>query len=431
MLEKLEQAIINHREEILNALYLDLNKGETEAILTEVWMVLKELSFQKRHLKNWMKKKYVTTDFTSIPGRSYYYFSPLGSTLILSPWNYPFQLLFIPLIGAIAAGNTAIVKPSLSSLHTSEIIKIIIEEAFPKQYVACVLADHEVTNELLESDFDHIFFTGSPTIGKTVYEKASKHLAKLTLELGGKSPCIVDQTINPKIAARRIIFGKLINCGQTCIAPDYVICHKQALPNLLEQLKVSLAKTFPTDPLQTIDYPKIITKRHFDRLVRLLDGQALEIGGRFNPENLKIEPTIFVTDLNNPLMQEEIFGPILPIIVYENESEISAIISHSPNPLALYVFSKDKAFVNRILNTETFGGGCVNDTLSHIISDQLPFGGVKTSGLGNYHGYFSFKTFSHQVGVYHKHPSLELMIRYQPYSGFVKKIIKKFFLKSK
>lgn len=428
-LKKLELAIIRHQQEVLDALYLDLNKGETEAILTEVWMVQKELTFQIRHLKKFMKTKFVQTDFTSIPGRSYYYFAPLGSTLILSPWNYPFQLLFIPLIGALAAGNTAIVKPSLSSFHTSNIIKTIIEEAFSPEYVACILADHEETNRLLEDDFDHIFFTGSPNIGRQVYEKASKHLAKLTLELGGKSPCIVDATINPEVAARRIVFGKLINCGQTCIAPDYVICHEEAIPGFIKALELEIKKTYVDDCLKTTDYPKIITKRHFDRLVKLLENQKLIFGGRFNPENLKIEPTALISDLKNPFMQEEIFGPILPIIPYKTEADIHEIIMHSPNPLALYVFSKDKQFVNRILKGNTFGGGCVNDTLSHIISDHLPFGGVKTSGLGNYHGYYSFKTFSHQVAIYYKHPSLELKIRYQPYSKFVKKIIKKMFLK--
>lgn len=376
-----------------------------------------------------MKKKRVATDITSIPGKSYSYFAPLGTTLILSPWNYPFQLLFIPLIGALAAGNTAVVKPSLSSLNTSKIIKVIIEEAFSLEYVACVLADHEETNQLLEANFDHVFFTGSPSIGKTVYEKAAKNLAKVTLELGGKSPCIVDGTINSEIAARRIIFGKLINCGQTCIAPDYVICERKALPELLNQLKLAVSKTFNDDPLATIDYPKMITKRHFDRMVRLLENQKLEFGGRFNQETLKIEPTVLITDITNPLMQEEIFGPVLPIIPYDDEKEIDSIIAHSPNPLAFYVFSKDKAFIERTLRHHTFGGGCVNDTLSHIISDHLPFGGVKTSGLGNYHGFYSFKTFSHQVSIYHKHPKMELLIRYQPYRPFINKIIKKFFLK--
>ncbi|MGD9605472.1 MAG: aldehyde dehydrogenase family protein [Bacilli bacterium] len=428
-LKKLQLAIVRHHQDILDALFQDLNKGETEAILTEVWMVEKELAYQMRHLKSWMRTKRVSTDLTSIPGKSYSYFAPLGTSFILSPWNYPFHLLFIPLIGAIAAGNTAIVKPSLSSINTSKVIKTIIEEAFSLEYVTCVLADHEETNRLLEANFDHIFFTGSPSIGKTVYEKAAKNLTKLTLELGGKSPCIVDGTIKPEITARRIIFGKLINCGQTCIAPDYVICERKALPDLLKYLEMAVKQAFVEDPLKTSDYPKMITKRHFDRMVSLLENQKLTFGGRFSPESLKIEPTVLVTDINNPFMQEEIFGPVLPIIPYDEESEIDNIIAHSPNPLALYVFSKNKVFIDKILRHHTFGGGCVNDTLSHIISDNLPFGGVKTSGLGNYHGLYSFKTFSHQVAIYHKHPTAELMIRYQPYKPFIKKLIKKFFLK--
>ncbi len=428
MLRKLRQAIIERQDQIIKALYLDLNKGETEAILTEVWMVIKEIDYLIRHLRRWMRRKTVPTHFTLLPGRSYYYYAPLGATLIVSPWNYPFQLTFDPLAGAIAAGNTVIIKPSQSSKNTESVINELIASTFPEDYVACVSMGHEQTEALFEDDFDHIFFTGSAKIGRIVLEKAAKHLTKVTLELGGKSPCIVDDAFDLKVAARRIGFGKFMNAGQTCIAPDFLICPKNRAEALAKALKETIDISYPNGALNDPTYPKMITARHFSRLTDLLTDQKLVFGGGNNADNLKIEPTVLITDIANPLMAEEIFGPVLPIIVYENESEIKAIAASSPSPLSLYVFSKNQKFIDRMLSSLSFGGGCINDTISQVVSDYLPFGGVKYSGHGNYHGFNSFVTFSHQVSIYHKSAGLELKLRYLPYSPLTKKVIRKVFL---
>ena len=428
MLRKLKQAVIDRQDQIIKALYLDLNKGETEAILTEIWMVLKEINYLIRHLHGWMRKKTIPTHFTSLPGRSYYYYAPLGATLIVSPWNYPFQLTITPLAGAIAAGNTSIIKPSHSSINTESVLKELIASTFPEDYVACVAMDHDQTIELFEDDFDHIFFTGSEKIGRIVLQKSAKHLTKVTLELGGKSPCIVDDTFDLKVAARRIVFGKFVNAGQTCIAPDYLICSKKRAVDLAKALKDAIDASYPNGALNEPTYPKMITSRHFSRLANLLADQKLAFGGIVNPETLKIEPTVLITNPANPLMAEEIFGPVLPIITYEDESEIKEIISVSPSPLSLYVFSKDRKFIDRMLSSISFGGGCINDTLSHVVSDYLPFGGVKNSGHGNYHGFNSFVTFSHQVSIYQKSSRLELKLRYLPYSPLTKKFVRKVFL---
>lgn len=429
MLKKLYLGLINHQEAIFVALQQDLGKGMIESILSEFWMVITELKYHLKHLKKWMKKKKVKTPLFLKPGKSYLLDSPLGVNLIISPWNYPFQLTILPLVGAISAGNTAIIKPSSQSSHTSLIIKQICDELFPNEYITCLLGEHDITNQLLEKDFDHIFFTGSVNIGKMIMAKAAKNLTKVTLELGGKSPAIIHSSSKIKYIIPRLIFGKWLNVGQTCVAPDYLICHESLFDEVISLLKTNL-KLFYSNPLTNEDYPKIISKRHFERLISLIKPEELKIGGKFDENSLKIEPTVIrITDLNSPLLEEEIFGPILPIITYQFNDDLKTILNLNPYPLAFYVFSEDYRFTNNIINNYQFGGASINDTLSHITSSNLPFGGIKTSGHGKYHGYQSFKCFSHQKSLYQKHPRRELKLKYPPYSVFITKVIKKYFTK--
>lgn len=429
MLEKLYNGIIKYQDRIIEALQKDLGKSDIESILTEIWMVLAEIRFHQKHLKRWMKKKRVRTSLVLKPGKSYLIDSPLGINLIISPWNYPFHLAILPLVGAISAGNTVVLKPSSQSFHTSKVIKKLCDELFSYNYITCFLGDHKLTDSLLEQDFDHIFFTGSPQIGSMIMAKASKNLTKVTLELGGKSPAIIHHETRLNSIIPRIVFGKWLNAGQTCVAPDYLICPEKLYEESIKLLKHYINEFFPNS-LENLQYPHIISRRHFNRLINLLNNEEIIFGGFYNEESLKIAPTIIkIKDLNSPLMKEEIFGPILPIITYQNEDEITNIINLNPNPLAFYVFSENKLFNNRMLYQHQFGGACVNDTISHLISHHLPFGGVKTSGQGQYHGYESFKCFSHQKSVYIKHPRLELKLKYPPYSKWTIKIIKKYFTK--
>ena len=428
MLKKLKNAIISYQDRIIEALYLDLNKSETEAITTEIWIVLKEIKYHLKHLKKWMKKKHVKTHLLTKPGNSYYLYTPLGVNLIISPWNYPVQLTFMPLIASISAGNTSVLKPSNYSVHTSKVIKDLIDNTFDPAYISCFLGGREQADFLLSQDFDHIFFIGSPTVGKHVLARAANNLTKVTLELGGKSPCIVDETVNVKTIAKRIAFGKLINCGQTCIAPDYVIAQEKVARDLVDAINFEFEKMYPQGTINYQYYPKIISPRHFERLVNLINNENVIYGGKSNSENLKIEPTIIRGDLNSTLMQEEIFGPILPVLTYQNKDEIETIINHNPYPLAFYLFSKDKKLIYHLTRSVRFGGGCINDTLSHIIIDELPFGGIKTSGFGNYHGFHSFKTFSHQASIYHKHHRHDFKMKYMPYSPRMQKLFRKLFL---
>jgi len=431
MLKKLKASIINYQDQIIEALYLDLNKSETEAISTEIWLVLKEIDFYLKNLKKWIKPKRVKINLISIPGKSYRFFTPLGVNLIISPWNYPFQLTFLPLASSIAAGNTTIVKPSNYSVNTSNVIKEIIDNTFENKFVACFLGGRKEASFLLEQDFDHIFFTGSPEVGKIVLSSAAKNLTKVTLELGGKSPCIIDDTINLKVAAKRIAFGKLINCGQTCVAPDYLICKESQVDDLIDNLKIEFNKSYPDGYLNNPTYPKIISSRHFERLISLLENQDLVYGGNYNKDSLKIEPTIIKTNLDNPLMKEEIFGPIFPVITYKDDDEIEKIIDQNPYPLAFYLFSNDKSLINHLTKSVSYGGGCINDTLSHLINEDLPFGGIKNSGHGSYHGFKSLEVFSHQVSIYHKHPRFDFNLKYMPYSQKTKKLLKRIFLPKK
>lgn len=422
----LYSVIVRNEELILDALKADLNKSKYEAYMTEVGIVLSEIKFMLKKITKWSKPKRVRTSITQAPGKSVIYHEPFGTTLIISPWNYPFQLAINPLIGAIAAGNTAILKPSNYSINTSKIIKQIIEEVFPEEYVSVVEGGRDENTSLLDQRFDFIFFTGSVAVGKVVMEAAAKYLTPVCLELGGKSPCIVEKTADLRLAAKRIIWGKLINSGQTCIAPDYVLVDKVIKNQLLILMKEAIINFYEEKSLDCDYYPKIISNKHYDRLLKLVLNEEVYYGNETN--GTQISPTILNNvSWNSPIMQEEIFGPILPILDFEDLSDAILKIKEREKPLALYLFSKNKEIQNKIVREISYGGGCINDTILHLSSETLPFGGVGNSGLGNYHGYYSFKTFSHEKGILKKGSLFDIALRYPPYNKkmtLIKKILK-------
>ena len=425
-LRKLKKAILLNKEEIKKALKLDLNKSESESYMTEIGMTLSELSYDIRHVKSWCKNKRVGTPLAHFPSRSFISKEPYGVTLILSPWNYPFMLLIEPLIGAIAAGNCAVLKPSEFAPNTANVIEKIIKECFEEDYVTVIQGDKDVSQGLIEKKFDYIFYTGGTKVGKIVMQEASKNLVPVTLELGGKSPCIIDSKYNIHLAAKRLLFGKLLNAGQTCIAPDYVLVNENVKEELIEELKKVLKEFLGENPIKNEDYPKIVNERHFERLSNLIEGEKILVGGKTDKKLLKIEPTI----LDNPkidskVMSEEIFGPILPIITYKTIEDAIAYVKEFEKPLALYMFTNDKKIQNKIMNEISFGGGCINDTIIHIANSNMGFGGVGYSGIGNYHGKRSFDTFSHERSITKKY-SLDLPMRYMPYNNFKDKLISMF-----
>lgn len=426
-LKKLKENIIKKEKAIMDALALDLGKSATESYMCEIGMVLSELKYAIRHLKRWMKKERVTTPLAQFPSRSFVVKEPLGVVLIMSPWNYPFMLAIDPLIGAISAGNCVVIKPASYAKNTSNIIKELIDDCFDERYVSVVLGGREENSTLLEQRFDYIFFTGSVSVGKFVAEKAAKNLTPVTLELGGKSPCIVDSTANLKIAARRLAFGKFLNVGQTCVAPDYLLIEKSVKDKFLSYLKLEIEKMFSRSPLTNDSYGKIINEKHFNHICGLIEKDKVIFGGESDEKLLKIAPTILdgVT-LDDACMKEEIFGPILPVLTFESVNEALKIVKNFEKPLALYLFSNDKKVVNRILQSVSFGGGCVNDTIIHLATTKMGFGGVGYSGYGSYHGKRSFLTFSHEKSIVKKNPSVDLPIRYQPYSKTKDRLIRKF-----
>ena len=426
-LKKLKEAIIRNEKEIMNALFLDLGKSATESYMCEIGMVLSELKYAIRHLKKWIKRDRVTTPLAQFPSKSFIVKEPLGVVLVMSPWNYPFMLAIDPLIGAIGAGNCVVVKPASYAKNTSLVIKKLLGECFDERYVSVVLGGREENSALLEQRFDYIFFTGSVSVGKFVAEKASKNLTPVTLELGGKSPCVIDKTANLKISARRLAFGKFLNVGQTCVAPDYLLIEKSIKEEFLKYFKAEIVKMFGEEPLKNESYGKIINEKHFNRICRLIDKDKVIFGGESDEESQKIAPTILdnVT-LDDACMKEEIFAPILPVITYEKVEEAINIISKFEKPLALYLFSTDKETINKFLNSVPYGGGCVNDTIIHLATTKMGFGGVGYSGYGSYHGKRSFLLFSHEKSIVKKSPSIDLPIRYQPYSKLKDKLIRKF-----
>lgn len=426
-LKLLRSIIIKYEKEIQEALRLDLGKSETEAYMTEIGMVLDEIKYNIKHLAKWAKKKYVSTPLSQFPARSYRIPEPRGLVLIISPWNYPFLLSIQPLIGAIAAGNCVIIKPSEYSVNTSKLLKKILTEIYSEAYVTVVLGEKEVAQELLKEKFDYIFYTGSTKIGKIVMEAAAKNLTPVTLELGGKSPCIVDEKCNVELAAKRIAYGKILNSGQTCVAPDYVFVHQNVKEQFLNCLIKYLKNFLGENALNNSDYPKIINEMQFNRIISLIDKEHVIYGGGYNRNILKIEPTILtIKDMTSKVMQEEIFGPILPIIGYNNLDYIINYININPKPLALYLFTNNKKIEKRILKEVSYGGGCINDTIIHLANKRLGFGGVGNSGIGEYHGKFSFDTFSHYKSIIKKSNHIDLPVRYHPYSKVKEKLIRMF-----
>lgn len=426
-LKRLKQGIIKHQDEISTALKSDLGKGEFEGYMCEIGLVLSELTYMIKHTKKFAKEVRVKTPLSQFPAKSYRKPSPYGNTLIMSPWNYPLLLTIDPLVDSISAGNTAIVKPSAYSPATSEVIGKIIAETFDEKYVAVVTGGRKENTHLLEQKFDMVFFTGSEAVGKEVLRKTAEHLTPAILELGGKSPCIIDKSANIKLSAKRIVFGKYLNVGQTCVAPDYILCEKSVKTELLKALVEEVERQFDTNPLDNTDYGKIINKKHYDRLMGLIDKDKVVIGGKGNKDTLRIEPTILdnVT-FDDAVMGEEIFGPILPIIEVESMDEVVDIVTSRSKPLALYLFTSDKAVIDKITSRCQFGGGCINDTIIHLASTELSFGGVGESGMGSYHGKYGFEAFSHIKNIVDKKTWLDLPMRYQPYTKANEKLIKKF-----
>ncbi len=429
-LKKLRQAISTAEDEICRALASDLGKSDYESYMCEVGLALSEISFMIRHTRAFAKEKTVPTPLAQFPSRSYRKPGPYGNVLIMSPWNYPFLLTVDPLANAIAAGNTTIVKPSAYSPSTSKIISRIIGDVFAPEHVAVVAGGREENRTLLEEKFDMIFFTGSRNVGREVLRKAAENLTPVVLELGGKSPCIVDSGAKISLAARRIVFGKYLNCGQTCVAPDYILCHEKNKDAFIAELKKQIRLQFGSDPLTSPDYGRIINKRHFDRIVGLMDTAKVVCGGRYDSGSLKIEPTVMdnVT-WEDPVMQEEIFGPVLPILTYSHVNEIYDLLSDKPKPLALYIFTQDKRLVKDITSRLSYGGGCVNDVVIHLATSRMPFGGVGESGMGAYHGKAGFDVFSHTKSIVDKKTWIDLPMRYQPYDRGTGRRLIRFFLK--
>lgn len=419
----LKKSIQKNEKQILEALWFDLHKSEFESYATEIGIILEEISFVMKHLKSWSKTKRVRTSLTHFLSSSYIYSEPYGVSLVISPWNYPFQLTMAPLIGAIAAGNCAMLKPSKYSPKTTEVMIKIIKECFSEEFVAVVepYGGRESIQALLQEEFDYIFFTGSVPVGKKVMEAASKHLTPVTLELGGKSPCIVDKESDIKLAAKRITWGKFLNAGQTCVAPDYLLVHKSVKKELLNEMVACIKEFFGGNPSQSNDFPRIVNERQFDRLIGLLDKGHIVTGGEYKKEEGYIAPTIIENiTWEDPVMLDEIFGPILPTIEFEDLEEVIKIVNSKPKPLALYFFSNNKKKQERITKMISYGGGCINDTIIHVASAYAPFGGVGASGMGSYHGKGSFDLFSHKKSVIKKSNIIDIKIRYAPYNDKIK-----------
>lgn len=426
-LRKLKNCIKAHEQDIMNALRTDLGKGSQESYMCEVGLTLSEISYMLSHTRRFMREKTVATPLAQFASRSYVKPSPYGTVLIMSPWNYPFLLTMEPLVDALAAGNTAIIKPSAYSPATSEVISRIVGECFNPEYVAVVTGGRAENTCLLDADFDYIFFTGSKTVGKEVMRHAAEHLTPVTLELGGKSPCIVAPDADLKLAARRIVFGKYLNCGQTCVAPDYVLCHSSVYEKFIEYVKAEIIRQFSDKPLENPEYGKIINEKHFNRILGLIDRDKLVFGGASDADALRIEPVVMrdITE-DDAVMKEEIFGPVMPVLSYDDTEGMIARINSHDHPLALYVFSGNKAFIKKITSSISFGGGCVNDTIIHLATSNMGFGGVGGSGMGSYHGRDGFNTFSHRKSIVDKKTWLDLPMRYQPYSGFMDRMIRMF-----
>lgn len=428
-LKRLRTAILRHEEDIHHALRQDLGKSSFESYMCETGMVLSELSYMIRHTRAFARERRVRTPLAQFHSRSFQKPSPYGTVLIMSPWNYPFMLTLDPLADAIAAGNTAILKPSAYSKATSDIIQTIIRECFDESFVCVVTGGRAENTVLLEQHFDYIFFTGSQAVGKEVMRHAAVHLTPVTLELGGKSPCIVEQSANLKLAAKRIVFGKFLNCGQTCVAPDYIYCDSRIKDHLVSEIKRQIRLQLGEHPLSNPEYGSIINEKHFQRILGLIRQDKVICGGGADPKSLRIEPTVMDSvTFEDGVMQEEIFGPLMPILTYDSIEEVIKKVNAMPHPLALYIFTGEKSIAKQITSRCGFGGGCINDTIIHLATSEMGFGGFGESGMGSYHGREGFETFSHKKSIVDKKTWLDLPMRYHPYKPAYSKLLH-FFLK--
>ncbi len=426
-LKRLYTAIKQNLDVIHSGLYADLGKSASESYMCETGLVLSELSHFIKNVKKYAKAKRVKTPLAQFASKSYRLPSPYGTVLIMNPWNYPFLLSMDPLIAAVAAGNTVVLKTSAYSPNTNAAIEKVISSVFPEEYVSVVFGGSQVNRILFETKFDYIFFTGSKAVGKIVYSKAAENLTPVTLELGGKSPCIVDETADISLAAKRIVWGKFLNLGQTCVAPDYVLCSEKVREKLILEIKKQIKKQFGENPLKNPAYGKMINEKHFYRVCGLIESEKVVCGGKSDLETLKIEPTVMDGVLySDKVMSEEIFGPVLPVIGYNEISEVVNYVSENDAPLALYVFSSDKKRIKSLTEKLGFGGGCINDTVIHLATSYMPFGGFKESGTGSYHGKAGFDTFTHYKSIVDKKTFLDLSMRYQPFKKINDKLIKMF-----
>lgn len=426
-LDTLAKAILSHERELLDALHADLGKSEMESYICEIGLVLGEIRWMKRHLRELCRPRRARTPLVQFAASSYQSPSPYGNVLIMSPWNYPVLLTLEPLVDALAAGNTAVVKPSAYAPASSEALRALLEGCYAPEHVAVVTGGRSENQALLDEKFDKIFFTGSPTVGRLVMQNAAQHLTPVTLELGGKSPCIVEESAKVALAARRIVFGKFVNCGQTCVAPDYVLCDESIHDELVDALRKEIRRQYGDHPLENRDYGKIVNEKHFDRLLGLINPDKTAFGGSSERDSLRIEPTILDgVSWDDSVMQEEIFGPILPVLTYRNLDDALSTIEARPRPLALYCFTEDEQVKEHVLARCRFGGGCINDTLIHLATSDMPFGGVGESGMGSYHGVAGFEEFTHLRSIVDKRTWLDLPIRYQPYGTLKSMLARRF-----
>lgn len=423
-LNRLKSCIIKYKSEISESLNKDLGKSDYESYMCEIGLVLSEINYMLKHIRLFSREKTVHTPLAQFHSRSFKKPFPYGVVLIMSPWNYPFFLTIEPLVDAVAAGNTAVIKPSAYSPHTSQIMKKLILECFDEKYVSVITGGRAENTCLLNEHFDYIFFTGSESVGKEVMRLAAEHLTPVTLELGGKSPCIVEKSANIKLAAKRIVFGKYLNCGQTCVAPDYVYCDKKIKDQLIEEIKKQIQKQFGDNAFENKDYGKIINKKHFDRICNLIDKNKVVHGGTSDADKLKIEPTLMdMVTFEDAVMQEEIFGPVLPVLTYDSLNQAIQEINSMPHPLALYLFTNNKEIAKKVTSRCGFGGGCINDCVIHLATSEMGFGGFGESGMGSYHGKEGFQTFSHYKSIVDKKTWIDLPMRYQPYKKLNEKIV--------
>lgn len=425
-LRKLYNNILTMKDEIMQALKQDLNKSEVESYMSEIGLVLSEITYMLKHIRKFSKIRRVKTPLAQFHSKSFEIPCAYGSVLIISPWNYPFMLAVEPIVDAVAAGNSVILKPSEISPYTSQVVEKLLNATFEKGHVEVVQGEKEECTFLLEQDFDYIFFTGSTRVGQIVMQKAAERFTPVTLELGGKCPCIVHSDADIELSARRIVFGKFLNCGQTCVAPDYVYCHNDIKDELLRAIEKEIVLQYGVTPLENDDYPRLINLKQFNVMKSFITEDNLIFGGRVDENTLKIEPTLVKSTFKDEVMQDEIFGPILPIVTYDTLDEVIDNIGAYPKPLALYIFSKSKQTQDRILKYCDFGGGCINDTIIHIAGSELGFGGLKESGMGAYHGKVGFETFTHYKSIVDKKCWLDLPMRYQPYNKLKYKLIRMF-----